>query len=276
MNAPPDPIRQAPAQARRREVPSPRRTSSTPVFDAVAALLRAARRADAACDPAHDLQRREVGLGDRRGDRRDADQRVAAPRRCCTRRASSAAGATAASVHYRVADPVFVEICRSVCVRIAARIDAQSPLAGDLLDYARARLTRRACAIDRPFPDASVPRRTRRTDVAARLPASARSRAAPRSPPVRAAAQDCAEPAAERSRLEPHARRAGARVALRRAVEVRGERAPPREPRPHAHAAFVGRVHAAAEPVRHHHAVGPALRAPPRRACPRSIRTSTG
>jgi DNA-binding transcriptional ArsR family regulator len=41
------------------------------------------------------------------------------------------------SVHYRVADPVFVEICRSACVRIAARIDAQSPLAGDLLDYAR-------------------------------------------------------------------------------------------------------------------------------------------
>ncbi|MEO8485831.1 MAG: metalloregulator ArsR/SmtB family transcription factor [Betaproteobacteria bacterium] len=41
------------------------------------------------------------------------------------------------SVLYRVADPVFVEICRSACVRIAARIDAQSPLAGDLLDYAR-------------------------------------------------------------------------------------------------------------------------------------------
>jgi len=41
------------------------------------------------------------------------------------------------SVHYRVADPVFVDICRSACVRIAARIDAQSPLAGDLLDYAR-------------------------------------------------------------------------------------------------------------------------------------------
>jgi DNA-binding transcriptional ArsR family regulator len=41
------------------------------------------------------------------------------------------------SVHYRVADPVFVEICRSACVRIAARIDAQSPLVGELLDYAR-------------------------------------------------------------------------------------------------------------------------------------------
>jgi DNA-binding transcriptional ArsR family regulator len=42
-----------------------------------------------------------------------------------------------ASVHYQVDDPVFVEICRSACVRIAARIDRQSPLAGDLLDYAR-------------------------------------------------------------------------------------------------------------------------------------------
>lgn len=41
------------------------------------------------------------------------------------------------NVHYRVADPVFVDICRSVCVRIAGRIDAQSPLAGELLDYAR-------------------------------------------------------------------------------------------------------------------------------------------
>ena len=41
------------------------------------------------------------------------------------------------SVHYRVDDPVFVEICRSACVRIAARIDAQSPLASELLDYAR-------------------------------------------------------------------------------------------------------------------------------------------
>jgi len=41
------------------------------------------------------------------------------------------------SVHYRVADAVFVEICRSACVRIAARIDARSPLAGELLDYAR-------------------------------------------------------------------------------------------------------------------------------------------
>jgi DNA-binding transcriptional ArsR family regulator len=41
------------------------------------------------------------------------------------------------SVHYRVADSVFVEICRTVCVRIAGRIDAQSPLKIDLLDFAR-------------------------------------------------------------------------------------------------------------------------------------------
>jgi DNA-binding transcriptional ArsR family regulator len=41
------------------------------------------------------------------------------------------------TVHYRVADPVFVDICRNVCVRIAGRIDAQSPLAGELLDFAR-------------------------------------------------------------------------------------------------------------------------------------------
>jgi DNA-binding transcriptional ArsR family regulator len=40
------------------------------------------------------------------------------------------------SVRYRVDDPVFVDICRSACVRIAARIDAQSPLAGELLEYA--------------------------------------------------------------------------------------------------------------------------------------------
>ena len=72
------------------------------------------------------------------------------------------------------------------------------------------------------------------------------------------------EPAAERARVEPHARRARPRVAVRRAVEVRGQRQAPRKSRAHPHAAFVGRVHAAAEPVRHHHAVGPALRAAPR------------
>lgn len=42
-----------------------------------------------------------------------------------------------ASVRYRVADPMFVEICRTVCVRIAGRIDAQAPLKAELMDYAR-------------------------------------------------------------------------------------------------------------------------------------------
>lgn len=40
------------------------------------------------------------------------------------------------TVYYRVADPEFVEICRSVCVRIAGRIEDQKPLRKDLLDFA--------------------------------------------------------------------------------------------------------------------------------------------
>jgi len=36
-------------------------------------------------------------------------------------------------VHYRAADPAMVEICRSVCDRIAAQLDAKKPLRGDLL-----------------------------------------------------------------------------------------------------------------------------------------------
>ena len=42
----------------------------------------------------------------------------------------------ASTVYYRVADPEFVEICRSVCIRIAGRIDDQKPLRKDLLQYA--------------------------------------------------------------------------------------------------------------------------------------------
>jgi len=42
-----------------------------------------------------------------------------------------------ASIRYRVADPMFVEICRTVCVRIAGRIDAQAPLKAELMDFAR-------------------------------------------------------------------------------------------------------------------------------------------
>jgi len=40
------------------------------------------------------------------------------------------------TVYYRVADPEFVEICRSVCVQIAGRIDEQKPLRKDLLSFA--------------------------------------------------------------------------------------------------------------------------------------------
>lgn len=41
-----------------------------------------------------------------------------------------------ASVYYAVADPELVAICRTVCVRIAARIDAGAPLKRDLLAFA--------------------------------------------------------------------------------------------------------------------------------------------
>jgi DNA-binding transcriptional ArsR family regulator len=41
-----------------------------------------------------------------------------------------------AQVYYRVADPELVEICRSVCVHIAARMDAAAPLKRNLLDFA--------------------------------------------------------------------------------------------------------------------------------------------
>ena len=40
------------------------------------------------------------------------------------------------AIHYRVADPEFVEICRSVCVQIASKIDQQKPLKRDLLQFA--------------------------------------------------------------------------------------------------------------------------------------------
>ena len=40
------------------------------------------------------------------------------------------------TVFYRVANPEFVEICRSVCVQIASRIGEQKPLRKDLLQFA--------------------------------------------------------------------------------------------------------------------------------------------
>ena len=39
-------------------------------------------------------------------------------------------------VFYRVAEPEFVDICRTVCVQIASRIDGQKPLKRDLLQFA--------------------------------------------------------------------------------------------------------------------------------------------
>jgi DNA-binding transcriptional ArsR family regulator len=39
-------------------------------------------------------------------------------------------------VFYRVADPEFVEICRTVCVQIASRMEGQKPLKQDLLQFA--------------------------------------------------------------------------------------------------------------------------------------------
>ncbi|TSA17915.1 MAG: ArsR family transcriptional regulator [Betaproteobacteria bacterium] len=36
-------------------------------------------------------------------------------------------------VHYRAADAAMVEICRSVCSRIATQLDQKKPLRGDLL-----------------------------------------------------------------------------------------------------------------------------------------------
>jgi DNA-binding transcriptional ArsR family regulator len=39
-------------------------------------------------------------------------------------------------VFYRVTEPEFVDICRTVCVQIASRIDGQKPLKQDLLQFA--------------------------------------------------------------------------------------------------------------------------------------------
>ncbi len=39
-------------------------------------------------------------------------------------------------VYYGVADAMFVEICRGVCVQIAGRIDERAPLRNELLEFA--------------------------------------------------------------------------------------------------------------------------------------------
>jgi DNA-binding transcriptional ArsR family regulator len=43
------------------------------------------------------------------------------------------------NVCYRVTDPMFVDICRNVCVQIAARIDERAPLRNELLEFAAQR-----------------------------------------------------------------------------------------------------------------------------------------
>ena len=40
------------------------------------------------------------------------------------------------TVFYRLLDPEFAQICRTMCVRIAGRIEADAPLKQELLDYA--------------------------------------------------------------------------------------------------------------------------------------------
>ena len=40
------------------------------------------------------------------------------------------------AVYYQITDPEFIEICRTVCVRIAGQIDDQKPLQKDLLQFA--------------------------------------------------------------------------------------------------------------------------------------------
>lgn len=39
-------------------------------------------------------------------------------------------------VYYQVVDPMFADICRSVCMQIASRIDEHAPLRDNLLEFA--------------------------------------------------------------------------------------------------------------------------------------------
>jgi DNA-binding transcriptional ArsR family regulator len=43
------------------------------------------------------------------------------------------------TVFYKVIDPEFADMCRTVCVRIASRIEAGEPLKRELLDFAAQR-----------------------------------------------------------------------------------------------------------------------------------------
>lgn len=66
-------------------------------------------------------------------------------------------------VYYRVADPALVELCRSVCIRIAAAIDDEQPLRDDLLQL---------------LPKPAAPRRTGKSAPLKARPASGRRVAA--------------------------------------------------------------------------------------------------
>ena len=37
---------------------------------------------------------------------------------------------------YKVSDPVFADVCRTVCIQIAGRIEERRPLRDELLDFA--------------------------------------------------------------------------------------------------------------------------------------------
>ena len=265
-------------RARSRRAPCRDARRARRVFAVGRALLRAAVRAHAPQDPARDLPGRasvSAIVAATGATQTNVSRHLALMHQAgvVSRRREGS------TVYYRVADPEFVEICRSVCVQIAGRIDERAAAA------ARAARVRRAALMHAHERDASASARTQSDAGAAHRTHPTRA-GAPRSRAVPAPRGGCCgggalaarasqrrrartparrQPAAQRARVEPHARRADPRVALRRAVEVRGERPAPRKPRPHAHAAVVGGVHAAAEPVRHHHAVGPALRAPSRR-----------
>jgi DNA-binding transcriptional ArsR family regulator len=43
------------------------------------------------------------------------------------------------AVYYRLVDPEFADICRTVCIRIASRIEEREPLRRGLLEFAAAR-----------------------------------------------------------------------------------------------------------------------------------------
>jgi DNA-binding transcriptional ArsR family regulator len=40
------------------------------------------------------------------------------------------------AVFYKVCDPVFADVCRTVCIQIAGRIEERRPLRDELLDFA--------------------------------------------------------------------------------------------------------------------------------------------